>query len=102
MIEEIEIRESLQSDFASIEKLYPEAFPEEELLPLVRELIGEATTVLSLVVMVDLSVMGHVIFTTCSIAGTTDKVVLLGPSRSLQLGKGRAWAALSFATDYNG
>ncbi len=79
MIEEIEIRESLPSDVASIEKLYPDAFPDEDLLPLVRELLREESIVLSLVGIVDRALVGHVIFTTCSIAGRTDKVSLLGP-----------------------
>lgn len=79
MIEEIEIRESLPSDAASIEKLYPDAFPDEDLLPLVRELLGEEPVILSLVGIVDRALVGHVIFTTCSIAGRADKVSLLGP-----------------------
>ena len=53
MIEEIEIRTSLPSDVASIEKLYPDAFPDEDLLPLVRELLREEPIVLSLVGIVD-------------------------------------------------
>jgi putative acetyltransferase len=79
MIEEIEIRESLPSDVASIDKLYPDAFPDEDLLPLVRELLREEPIVLSLVGIVDRALVGHVIFTTCSIIGSTDKVSLLGP-----------------------
>ena len=79
MTEEIEIRECLPSDIASIEKLYPDAFPDEDLLPLVRELLGEEPIVLSLVGIVDRALVGHVIFTTCSIVGRTDNVALLGP-----------------------
>ena len=79
MIERIAIRESLPSDLASIEKLYSDAFPDEDLLPLVIELLQEAPIVLSLVAMIGASLAGHVIFTRCSIAGNTDKVALLGP-----------------------
>ncbi len=79
MIEEIEIRESLASDTVLIEKLYPDAFPDEDLVPLVRELLRVEPTVLSLVGIVGPALVGHVIFTTCSIAGRTDKVSLLGP-----------------------
>ena len=79
MIEEIEIRESLPNDVASIEKLYPDAFPDEDLLPLVMELLREEPIVLSLVGIVDRALVGHVIFTTCSIAGRSYKVSLLGP-----------------------
>jgi putative acetyltransferase len=79
MIEEIEIRESLSRDVISIEKLYPDAFPDEDLLPLVRALLGEGPSVLSLVGIIDRALAGHVIFTTCGIVGSTDKVSLLGP-----------------------
>jgi putative acetyltransferase len=86
MIEEFEIRESLPSDAASIEKLYPDAFPDEDLLPLVKEFLREEPIVLSLVGIVDRTLVGHVIFTTCSIAGRPDNVSLLGP-----LAVGPAW-----------
>jgi len=79
MIDKIEIRESLPNDVALIEKLYPRAFPDEDLLPLVMELLREEPIVLSLVGIADNDLVGHVIFTTCSIAGRTDKVALLGP-----------------------
>ncbi len=79
MIEKIEIRENLPSDLALIEKLYSDAFPDEDLLPLVIELLQEAPIVLSLVAMTGASLAGHVLFTKCSIAETTDRVALLGP-----------------------
>jgi putative acetyltransferase len=75
----IEIRESLPKDIASIEALYPQAFPEEDLLPLVRELLSNHTIVLSLVGIADRALVGHVLFTACGIAGRPDKVALLGP-----------------------
>lgn len=79
MIDEIKVRESLPSDIASIETLYPDAFPDEDLLPLVRELLSAEPNVLSLVGLADRALVGHVIFTICGIAGRTDKVALLGP-----------------------
>jgi len=79
MIEELGIRESVPSDAASIEKLYPDAFPDEDLLPLVRELLRDETETLSLVAIVDQALVGNILFTTCSIEGGTDKVALLGP-----------------------
>jgi putative acetyltransferase len=79
MIKNIEIRESLPTDVTSIEELYPKAFPDEDLLSLVRDLLGEDSTVLSLVAIADQTVVGHAIFTTCTIAGRIDKVALLGP-----------------------
>ena len=79
MSKKIEIRKSLQSDLASLEELYPAAFPDEDLLPLLRELLQERTNVLSLVGIAGSTLVGHIAFTTCSIAGHTDKVALLGP-----------------------
>ena len=83
MIDRLNIRESLPSDLAAIERLYPDAFPDEDLLPLVRDLLREESMVLSLVGIIDKSLAGHVIFTTCgTTAGTdadTDKLALLGP-----------------------
>ncbi len=79
MIDKIQIRESLPYDVRSIEELYPNAFPDEDLLPLVRELLREELIVLSLVAIADEALAGHVMFTTCGIAGRTEKVALLGP-----------------------
>lgn len=79
MLEEIEIRESQKEDWTSLEKLYPDAFPDEELRPLVRVLIQDDMTALSLVAMTEQTVAGHVIFTHCSVAGNLDKGALLGP-----------------------
>ncbi len=75
----VEIRESLPEDVALIEALYPSAFPDEDLLPLVRELLKEGPAVLSLVAIADEALAGHVVFTTCSVAGSPDEVALLGP-----------------------
>lgn len=79
MIEKIEYRESLPSDVAAIEELYPDAFPDEDLLPLVRELLKEDSIVLSLVGIADQTLAGHIVFTMCKIAGRSDRVALLGP-----------------------
>lgn len=49
VMERIEIRESVPGDLASIEVLYPDAFPDEDLLPLVRELLQDASGTFSLV-----------------------------------------------------
>lgn len=79
MIQNLDIRDSLQSDLASIEKLYPDAFPDEDLLPVVRELLEEESNVLSLVAIVDRALVGHVIFTTCGVAERTEMVSMLAP-----------------------
>ena len=75
----IEIRENMQVDLAAIESLYPRVFPDEELLPLVRDLLRKAPVALSLVGTIDSRLVGHVIFTRCSVAGSSDRSALLGP-----------------------
>jgi putative acetyltransferase len=79
MEKNIEIRESVPDDLAAIALLYPEAFPEEDLLPLVRDLLREAPVILSLVGTIDARLAGHIIFTKCGVAGSSDKAALLGP-----------------------
>jgi putative acetyltransferase len=76
---EVEIRESRAGDFPSIEKLYRDAFPDEDLVPLVGELLESASDVLSLVA-IDADVLsGHGVFTACTIVETNDAAALLGP-----------------------
>jgi len=60
-------------------QLYSAAFPQEDLLPLVRELLSGAVQVLSLVAELQRKVVGHAVFTHCGIRGRDEKVALLGP-----------------------
>jgi putative acetyltransferase len=79
MSEKLKIRESRQADLAEIESLYPAAFPEENLLPLVRDLLQDTVIAVSLVAAIDLEIVGHAIFTKCGVVGTNVKAALLGP-----------------------
>lgn len=79
MIQALEIRNSAPSDLVSIEALYREAFPDEDLVPLARGLLKEPDTALSLVGIAGDFLVGHAIFTRCGIEASTDKVSLLGP-----------------------
>lgn len=79
MPEKLEIRKSRSGDLAAIEALYPEAFPDEDLLPLVRDLLSDAAVATSLVGVINEQVAGHVIFTRCGVAGSSINVALLGP-----------------------
>jgi putative acetyltransferase len=92
MIDRIEIREALPSDAQAIESLYSNAFPDEDLLPLVRDL--QRSPAISFVGFVDEILVGHAVFTPCSIVGGTDSVALLGPvavaSNSQRQGVGSA------------
>ena len=79
MNDSIVIRESIPGDLAAIESLYPEVFPDENLLPLIRSLLRETPAPLSLVGLIDLELVAHVMFTHCSVEGSSSKVALLGP-----------------------
>ena len=79
MSHNLEIRESVQGDAGAIESLYPEVFPDEDLLPLVRDLLRDAAVTTSLVGEVDSRIVGHVIFTKCGVVGSDVNASLLGP-----------------------
>ena len=79
MSENVEIRESLPGDTPRIESLYPDAFPDEDLLPLVKSLLPEPSGVLSLVSTVGAQITGHVLFTMCAVDGGRVNVALLAP-----------------------
>ncbi|MDD9906011.1 MAG: N-acetyltransferase [Rhodospirillaceae bacterium] len=75
----IGISESQPDDLASIERIYPAAFPDEDLLPLVRALLTQRSTVLSLVARAENAVVGHILFTPCTLIGQSARIALLGP-----------------------
>lgn len=79
MTEKLLVRNSVDADVAVIEALYPEAFPEEDLLPLVRELLNEAVMVTSLVGVINTRVVGHAFFTRCGDLVNGLRTALLGP-----------------------
>ena len=74
-----EIRESTAQDLGEILSLYPQAFPDEDLLPLVDALLADTAIALSLVAIIDGRILGHVIFTRCSTSTSGVNVSLLGP-----------------------
>lgn len=77
--ENLQVRESKQDDSAAIESLYPEAFPDEDLLPLVRDLLSGAVVCLSVVATIDTRIVGHAIYTKCGVVGSSVNAALLGP-----------------------
>lgn len=79
MIENIGVREGRPEDTVGIETLYPAAFPDEDLMPVVRELLANEFWGLSLLAIVEGDLAGHVYFTSCSVAGNAGRVALLGP-----------------------
>ena len=79
MLSGLEIRESIQADYVALEALYAKVFPEEDLLPLVRDLLRDPSIAMSLVGVVDTEVVGHAIFTKCEVVGSGVNAALLGP-----------------------
>jgi putative acetyltransferase len=79
MTEPVEIREGAPADLAAIEALYPQVFPNEDLLPLVRELLQAPSGVLALAGFKGGSLVAHGVFTLCGITESRAKAALLGP-----------------------
>jgi putative acetyltransferase len=75
----VTIRSNRSEDLALIEALYIEAFPAEDLLPLVQDLLNEGCGARSLVADVDGALVAHVAFTACAVSGSAASVALLGP-----------------------
>jgi putative acetyltransferase len=73
------IRASAAAGVSAITALYREAFPAEDLVPLVVELLAATGDVLSLVAERDGVLCGHLAFTRCGIEGGGANVALLGP-----------------------
>jgi len=75
----IEVRATVAADAPDLEALYEAAFPEEDLLPLVRRLRREVPGILSLTATMGGRLAGHIIFTPCGVGRSDDGVALLGP-----------------------
>ncbi len=74
-----EIRTSTRDDIEAIVDMYPLAFPDEDLVPLVRALLPDEDIVMSLVATLKGEIVGHVAFTTCSLEGSSLSASLLAP-----------------------
>lgn len=79
MTASVAIRPGVFDDRAGIEALYPDAFPDEDLLPVVRQLLDMRYGVLSLVAVDGEAIVGHVIFTDCGLSDADARLALLGP-----------------------
>ncbi len=62
-----------------VDKLYPAAFPDEDLVPLVNALLNDPATTLSLVAERAGRIVGHVLFTCGRVEGCPADVALLAP-----------------------
>lgn len=96
----LDIRPSEPRDLSEIEKLYPAAFPDEDLLPLVQALLQQETIVLSLVALEEGALTGHVAFTRCGLAGQREDVALLGPLAVTPARQGRGLGSALVAAGF--
>ncbi len=78
-MDDLQIRESRNDDRSAIEALYPAAFPDEDLVPLVKTLLQNRPDVLSLIGVEGQRVIAHVVFTHCGIEGSGNRAALLAP-----------------------
>lgn len=79
MTPEIEFRCTEKRDLERLRQLYHDAFPDEDLFPLVSNLLGGTAPVTSLVAASGVTPVGHVIFTRCTVEPGGMAVALLGP-----------------------
>ena len=79
MSNQVVIRALRAEDWDDVDRLYPRAFPAEDLLPLLERLRSESTGVLFFVAEIDDEVIGHICFTMCSMEKGGSDLALLGP-----------------------
>lgn len=79
MRDTLQIRNSVSADNKAVESLYPKAFPDEDLLPVVRDLLQDPAVTTSIVGVLDDQVVAHIIFTACGVSGSPVNAALLAP-----------------------
>ena len=78
-VDDREIRHAVASDRRAIEALYPRAFTDEDLLPLLRDLFNSPDDTISLVAVIDSNLVGNVFFTRCAVDRGHREAALLAP-----------------------
>jgi putative acetyltransferase len=80
---DLEIQTNLPNGFDEIKMLYGGAFPDEDLVPLVKNLVADKENVMSLAGVSGGKLFGHVVFTKCGIVARDGDLVaraaLMGP-----------------------
>lgn len=79
MTDSITIRDVEAGDAPALDTLYPDAFPDEDLLPLVHALEDDPSVIASLVATIGSCVAGHVLFTRCGLVDSPATMALLAP-----------------------
>jgi len=75
----VQVRAAVPADLPLIERLLSEAFPDEDLVPLVRALHADANAGTAFVAVTDGGLAGYLFMTVCSIDSGSDTVAMLGP-----------------------
>lgn len=75
---EVTLRAFRLTDLESVLKIYPAAFPEEDLVPLVQDLAG-CSDVRSFLAVRENRIVGHVAFTMCRLRADDREFALLAP-----------------------
>ncbi|GJM03715.1 MAG: hypothetical protein DHS20C08_22160 [Rhodomicrobium sp.] len=83
------IRETIQSDITSLKILYKKAFTDEDLFPLVTELLNDKQNTFMLSALHDGDLVGHIAFTKCHAKPSEIALSLLGPMAVLPLYQGK-------------
>ena len=85
----ITIRKAALGELSVVEQIYEDAFPEEDLTPLARQLWGKDFVAQSLIGEADGVIAGHGFFTTCHLPDWDHRVALLGPLGVKRQAQGR-------------
>ncbi|MEM9633824.1 MAG: N-acetyltransferase [Pseudomonadota bacterium] len=73
------LRACFNSDLPALEPLYRAAFPDEDLMPLLRDLSACKESIYSQIAIINGDIAGHVVFTMCNVDTNSSPVALLGP-----------------------
>ncbi len=88
------LRPATTADRTQVLALYPDAFPDEDLVPLVVDLMAFGGAVHSIVAVAGAEIVGHIVLTPCAVTGSDIDVALLAPlavaRQSQRQGLGRA------------
>ncbi len=79
MTNKLMIRQTTPADTAQILTLYPQAFPDEDLRPVVSALLKQGSQVLSLATFDGDALIAHVLFSLCKTKDQNQTGALLGP-----------------------
>ncbi len=89
MNNEVTIRKTEQDDISSLKALYDKAFTDEDLFPLVTELLNDKQNTFMLSAMMGDKLVGHIAFTKCYASPADISLSLLGPMAVLPLYQGK-------------